>query len=80
MIWLRKMRPFGRILTLENAVFLITILSTELAEVFDDYEAIASEKAGPEPTRFKAIAGYLDDAEKGLASIRKALERLTEVA
>jgi hypothetical protein len=75
-----EMEAFGRILTLENAAFLMTILASELSEVFSEYETIASDKAGAEPTRFNAIAGYLDEAEKGLAAIRQSLTRLTTTA
>ena len=67
---------FGRIVTLENAVYLMTILSSELVAVFSDYETMASEKLGPEPSRFKAISGYLDSTRESLEVIQQTLSRL----
>jgi len=67
---------FGRIVTLDNAVFLLDILANELADAFADYEAVVNDKVGPEPGRFQAIGDYLSNAEKGMANIRASLKRL----
>ncbi len=68
---------FGRIVTLDNAVYLLDLLANELAEAFSDYEAVVNDKVGPEPGRFQAIGDYLSGAEKGLSNIRATLKRLT---
>lgn len=67
----------GSLMPLESAVYIVAMLSGDLADAVEQYESIANTKAGPEASRFNAIVDYVEKAQVSLSQLRDTVARLT---
>jgi hypothetical protein len=68
---------FSAILPLDNAVYVVALLASELSEVVAAYEKMSGAQASPEPSRLAAMKTYLSHASASLKTLSDGLERLS---
>jgi hypothetical protein len=65
---------------LESTAYLVADMTTELASAVEQLGDMTSAKLPFEPTRLKAMRGYVDNARKSLDGLTADLDRLIAAA